>query len=110
MPTASPHKQDTTAYEPLLVPQEESRATVASNGESSPAYRAIEHLLCKEYRVDSADDLRVVAENSTRCVNMLCCWFRCCGVRTFEVSKGKVRLAEDGSGNYEVSDRASTQG
>ena len=52
---------------------------VASNGESSPAYRAIEHLLCKEYRVDSADDLRVVAENSTRCVNMLCCWLRGCG-------------------------------
>jgi len=59
-------------------------------------------LLCKEYRIESSDELRTIKPNSSRCANMLVCWMACCGVRTFEVSKGKVRLAEDGSGDYEV--------
>merc|ERR1711977_673883 len=31
---------------------------------------------------------------------MALCFFRPCGMHTFEVPRGKVRLAEDGSGNY----------
>jgi len=33
--------------------------------------------------------------------NAFCCWFRCCGVRTFDVPRGKILLAEDGDGNFE---------
>lgn len=33
---------------------------------------------------------------------MLACWLRPCGVRTFNVPRGKIRLAEDGNGNFEI--------
>merc|ERR1711998_723823 len=34
--------------------------------------------------------------------NLLRCWMRPFGVRTFDVSQGELLLAEDGSGNYEI--------
>ena len=38
------------------------------------------------YRISSASELNAIEANAGRCANLLCCFFRCCGVRTFEVS------------------------
>merc|ERR1712159_841440 len=71
--------------------------------EGSPAYAAVERLLVSKYRISSADEINTIPATSTRCWNALSCLFCCCcGVHTFEVPRGKLRLAEDGSGNYLV--------
>merc|ERR1712054_643286 len=76
-----------------------------SHGEGSPAYAALEHLLTTKYRIERAEDINTIAPNATRGCNMA---VRCLilprlfGVRTFEVPKGQIRLADDGSGNYEI--------
>jgi len=73
-----------------------------SHQEDSPAYRAIQHLLETRYRIDSADRIDTIAPNATRGGNLLACWLRPCGMRTFDVPRGKIRLAEDGNGNFEI--------
>merc|ERR1712054_301688 len=76
-----------------------------SHGEGSPAYAALEHLLTTKYRIERAEDINTIAPNASRGGNMA---VRCAilprvlGVRTFEVPKGQIRLADDGSGNYEI--------
>merc|ERR1711998_385569 len=77
-------------------------ATEAAGREGTPAYRAIESLLTTQYRIAGADAIRAEQPNATRLTNMACCFFRPCGVHTFDVPRGCVRLAEDGSGNYEI--------
>lgn len=79
-------------------------ASVVSNNqqEGSPAYRAVESLLTTKYRIDGAQHIHTEPPNATRLGNMCCCLLRCCGIRTFEVPRGTVRLAEDGSGNYQI--------
>merc|ERR1711998_528510 len=77
-------------------------ATEAAGREGTPAYRAIESLLTTEYRIAGAEAIRAEQPNATRLSNMVCCFLAPCGVRTFDVPRGKVRLAEDGSGNYEI--------
>merc|ERR1711998_675160 len=59
-------------------------------------------LLTTEYRIAGAEAIRAEAPNATRLGNMVCCFLAPCGVRTFDVPRGMVRLAEDGSGNYEI--------
>ena len=106
--------KDEPLYEPLIpddnTPSRQSvqsritplpRGAARSMG-SSPAYRAIEHILCHDHVIAGADSIRTIAPNASRFGNLLSCPFFCCGVRAFEVSKGKVRLVEDGSGNYEI--------
>merc|ERR1711988_1795222 len=46
--------------------------------------------------------IRSIAPNASRLGNMFCCLARPCGVRTFDVPRGKIRLAEDGNGNFEI--------
>merc|ERR1719473_1273091 len=70
--------------------------------EGTPAYKAIENLLTTEYRIAGADSIRAMEPNSSRLTNAIACICFPCGVRTFDVPRGKVRLAEDGSGNYEI--------
>merc|ERR1712054_148916 len=76
-----------------------------SHGEGSPAYAALEHLLTTRYRIERAEDINTIPPNASRGGNMA---VRCAilprvlGVRTFEVPKGQIRLADDGSGNYEI--------
>merc|ERR1712054_346600 len=76
-----------------------------SHGEGSPAYAALEHLLTTKYRIERAEDINTIAPNASRGGNMA---VRCAilprvlGVRTFEVPKGQIRLADDGSGNYDI--------
>merc|ERR1712054_265712 len=76
-----------------------------SHGEGSPAYAALEHLLTTRYRIERAEDINTIPPNASRGGNMT---VRCAilprvlGVRTFEVPKGQIRLADDGSGNYEI--------
>merc|ERR1711959_391021 len=78
-------------------------APIAPGGqESSPAYRAVEALLTNKYRIDGAEQIHAEPPNATRLGNLCCCLFRCCGVRTFDVPRGQVRLAEDGSGNFQI--------
>merc|ERR1712022_53182 len=77
-------------------------AAEAAGREGTPAYRCIEQLLTTEYRIAGADAIRAEPPNATRLSNMVCCFLAPCGVRTFDVPRGKVRLAEDGSGNYEI--------
>merc|ERR1711998_705311 len=77
-------------------------ATEAAGREGTPAYRCIEQLLTTQYRIAGADAIRAEQPNATRLTNMACCFFRPCGVHTFDVPRGCVRLAEDGSGNYEI--------
>merc|ERR1711998_466821 len=77
-------------------------ATEAAGREGTPAYRAIESLLTTEYRIAGAEAIRAEQPNATRLSNMVCCFLAPCGVRTFDVPRGMVRLAEDGSGNYEI--------
>merc|ERR1711959_836104 len=78
-------------------------APIAPGGqESSPAYRAVEALLTNKYRIDGAEQIHAEPPNATRLGNLGCCLFRCCGVRTFDVPRGQVRLAEDGSGNFQI--------
>merc|ERR1719473_2382160 len=82
-----------------------SAVTVAADAatkEGTPAYRAIESLLTSEYRISGAESIRAEQPNSSRLANLALCWFRPCGMHTFDVPRGKVRLAEDGSGNYEI--------
>merc|ERR1711988_732089 len=78
------------------------RASKGQNQESSPAYRAVQHLLTTDYRIDSAENIRSIEPNATRVGNMFACWLRPCGMRTFDVRKGQLRLAEDGNGNFEI--------
>jgi len=78
------------------------RASKGQNQESSPAYRAVQHLLTTEYRIDTAENIRSIEPNATRVGNMFACWLRPCGMRTFDVRKGQLRLAEDGNGNFEI--------
>lgn len=77
-------------------------AAVPLSMEHSAAYRAVEPLLTTKYRIDDAENIRAIAPNSSRLANLFCCFCRPCGVRTFDVPRGKVRLCEDGSGNYEI--------
>merc|ERR1711959_842616 len=78
-------------------------APIAPGGqESSPAYRAVEALLTNKYRIDGAEQIHAEPPNATRLGNLCCCLFRCCGVRTFDVPRGQIRLAEDGSGNFQI--------
>lgn len=70
--------------------------------EASPAYRCVEHLLTTEHRLACAADINAVRPNATRGGNMVRCVLRPFGMRTFEVDSGKLMLAEDGSGNYEI--------
>merc|ERR1711959_63673 len=82
-----------------------SAVTVAADAatkEGTPAYRAIESLLTSEYRISGAESIRAEQPNSSRLANLALCWFRPCGMHTFDVPRGKIRLAEDGSGNYEI--------
>merc|ERR1711998_627457 len=77
----------------------------AYHGEGSPAYAAVEHLLESKYRIASADQINTIEPNASRGGNLalsLLVLPRCFGVRMFDVPKGKIRLAEDGSGNYEI--------
>merc|ERR1711998_18861 len=75
---------------------------IISGGEASPAYQCVEHLLTTKYRLASARDINSLHPNATRGGNLLRCWMRPFGVRTFDVSQGELLLAEDGSGNYEI--------
>merc|ERR1712093_880034 len=68
--------------------------------EASPAYQCVEHLLTTQYRLGSASDINYQAPNATRGGNLLRCFLRPFGIRTFDVSHGELLLAEDGSGNY----------
>merc|ERR1711959_767504 len=78
-------------------------APIAPGGqESSPAYRAVEALLTNKYRIDGAEQIHAEPPNATRLGNLCCCLLRCCGIRTFDVPRGQVRLAEDGSGNFQI--------
>merc|ERR1711977_67752 len=77
-------------------------AIVPGGKESSPAYRAVEALLTNKYRIDGAEQIHAEPPNATRLGNLCCCLFRCCGVRTFDVPRGQIRLAEDGSGNFQI--------
>merc|ERR1711977_342498 len=88
-------KEDHARAVPLAAP-----VSPTSTKEGTPAYRAIESLLTTEYRIAGAEAIRAEPPNSTRLTNMALCFFRPCGMHTFEVPRGKVRLAEDGSGNY----------
>merc|ERR1711998_170120 len=100
---AGQHKDDFT--HPLVGQQATPAVTVAAEvagREGTPAYRAIEALLTTEYRIAGAEAIRAEAPNATRLGNMVCCFLAPCGVRTFDVPRGMVRLAEDGSGNYEI--------
>merc|ERR1711998_150124 len=100
---AGQHKDDFT--HPLVGQQATPAVTVAAEvagREGTPAYRCIEQLLTTEYRIAGADAIRAEPPNATRLTNMACCFFRPCGVHTFDVPRGMVRLAEDGSGNYEI--------
>merc|ERR1711998_652581 len=100
---AGQHKDDFT--HPLVGQQATPAVTVAAEvagREGTPAYRAIESLLTTEYRIAGAEAIRAEAPNATRLSNMVRCFLAPCGVRTFDVPRGKVRLAEDGSGNYEI--------
>lgn len=72
----------------------------SSNLEDSPAYQVLGGLLISKYRLQSANDIDVIAANSSRCLNLASCLFCCCGIRTFEVPVGSIRLATDGSGNF----------
>merc|ERR1711988_926417 len=96
------HRNDMTHP---LVGRAAPAVTVAADQagrEGTPAYRCIEQLLTTEYRIAGADAIRAEPPNATRLTNMACCFFRPCGVHTFDVPRGMVRLAEDGSGNYEI--------
>merc|ERR1711988_938771 len=96
------HRNDMTHP---LVGRAAPAVTVAADQagrEGTPAYRCIEQLLTTEYRIAGADAIRAEPPNATRLTNMACCFFRLCGVHTFDVPRGCVRLAEDGSGNYEI--------
>jgi len=68
----------------------------------SPAYKCVENLLTDRYRLECADALNAEKSNSSRCANCFCCLLCCCGMRTFEVPRGSVKLAEDGSGGYQT--------
>jgi len=70
--------------------------------EQSPAYKAVEHLLTDAYRRDSAEALNTIPPNASRGANLLAWWLRPFGVRTFEVAAGNLRLAQDGSGNFDM--------
>lgn len=70
--------------------------------EGSPAYKVVDRLLTTKFRIEDASQIDLLLADSSRCMNLLCCWFGCCGVKTFEVPQGRIRLAEDGSGNYEM--------
>merc|ERR1711988_327132 len=79
-----------------------ARPAIVGGGEASPAYQCVEHLLTTKYRLASARDINALNPNATRGGNLLRCWMRPFGVRTFDVSQGELLLAEDGSGNYEI--------
>merc|ERR1711988_1142675 len=79
-----------------------ARPAIVGGGEASPAYQCVEHLLNTQYRLASARDINTLSPNATRGGNLLRCWLRPFGVRTFDVSHGELLLAEDGSGNYEI--------
>merc|ERR1711988_1986749 len=79
-----------------------ARPAIVGGGEASPAYQCVEHLLTTKYRLASARDINALNPNATRGGNLLRCWMRPFGVRTFDVSHGELLLAEDGSGNYEI--------
>jgi len=72
------------------------------NPEDSAAYQAIAHLLVTKYRKRSADDLDIIRGNSSRCVNLFAKVGCLCGVRTFDVPNGCLRLGSDGSGSFLV--------
>merc|ERR1711959_523170 len=76
-----------------------------SHGEGSPAYAVLEHLLEVKYRINCAEDIAAIPANAKRSGNLLLSALllpRCFGMRTFEVPKGQVKLADDGHGNYEL--------
>merc|ERR1711998_178463 len=76
---------------------------LSRHGEGSPAYSALEHLLETKYRIERAEDINSVHGNAPRGANLVVRALllpRLFGVRTFEVPKGQIRLANDGSGNY----------
>merc|ERR1711988_618624 len=79
-----------------------ARPAIVGGGEASLAYQCVEHLLTTKYRLASARDINALNPNATRGGNLLRCWMRPFGVRTFDVSQGELLLAEDGSGNYEI--------
>eukprot|EP00040_Diaphanoeca_grandis_P014203 m.71894 g.71894 ORF g.71894 m.71894 type:complete len:521 (-) comp24404_c0_seq2:71-1633(-) len=68
--------------------------------EDSPAYQVLQNLLISKYRLMSATDIKTIRGVSSRAMNTLCCLCGVCGVRTFEVPNGFVRLAADGSGEF----------
>merc|ERR1711939_481940 len=79
----------------------------ASLREESPAYRVLGGMLETRYRVENEERLNLIQPESSRCLNLLfnaATWpcMSCLCVRTFEVPNGHVRLAEDGSGGYEI--------
>lgn len=77
-------------------------ADVSSSLEDSPAYQVLQGLLISKYRLRSAVEVKMVPANSTRFMNTASCFFCCCGIRTFEVPTGCMRLATDGSGNFMI--------
>jgi len=94
------HQHDVHATEPVAAAA--APAAGVCEREASPAYRCVEHLLTTEYRLASAADINAIRPNATRGGNMARCVLRPFGVRGFEVDAGKLMLAEDGSGNYEI--------
>merc|ERR1712166_374352 len=118
MGTQPSHHMESTSYtslnssnkdDPLLAPSSSiptaslvAPADFLNLAGGSPAYKCVEGLLTSSYRISSASELNAIETNAGRCANLLCCFFRCCGVRTFEVPQGSVKLAEDGRGKYQV--------
>eukprot|EP00656_Telonema_subtile_P013786 TRINITY_DN17005_c0_g1_i3.p1 TRINITY_DN17005_c0_g1~~TRINITY_DN17005_c0_g1_i3.p1 ORF type:complete len:463 (-),score=100.46 TRINITY_DN17005_c0_g1_i3:24-1412(-) len=81
-------------------------------GETSPAYKALTHMLETRYRIHNSDDLELVPPNSSYAANNLmraaslafCCLGPCvcypCCVSEAKVAAGNVRRMEDGRGNF----------
>jgi len=70
------------------------------HGEGTPAYEVVKHLLNSSFRVSRSADLKMIPPNASRVGNLLACPFCFCGVRTFYVPQGRLRLARDGEGVY----------